>query len=126
MITIDPDVFGTYGEYGLAHEVFVVTGTLDMAATTAVLLALERAAFRFMRVGEDGVERHDDEASGLGIYTPNYVSDPRVTEQGVVQYVDCKGEIGSPMDAALRRVLQEELGGLDVDARVSVVTDQLS
>jgi hypothetical protein len=119
VITIDPDLFEYDEGLGYSLETFVVSSDFDPAA---VMNALARAATRFMHVGDNGAEDLDlEEAAQADIYTPNYVSDPRITEAGVEVYVDAKGAIDPPMAATLRRVLQEELGAAVPAARVDAV-----
>jgi hypothetical protein len=57
-----------------------------------------------------------------GLYTPNYVSDPRITRHGVQLYLDCKGAIEDPMAVTLRTILRQELLAADVHAHVKAVT----
>ena len=119
MITIDPDLFEFDDSLGYSLETFVVTGSFDQQP---VLDALARASERFLRVGQDGSEGLDpEEAAAADISVPSYVSDPRVTEQGVEIYVDGGGAMDPPMAATLRRVLREELEGVVANARVVAV-----
>jgi len=118
-VTIDDDVFTYDDDLGFSKETFVVTGDVE---TDIVVLALHRASARFLVVDEEGTEHpwsSRTEASEL--YTPNYVSEPRVTDRGVELYLDCKGAIEPPMSLTLRRVLHEELTLAGVNARVSAV-----
>ena len=49
-------------------------------------------------------------ADGFDVYTPNYVSDVTVDENGSPGfYVDCKGAIEPPMAVRFRQILVEEL-----------------
>jgi hypothetical protein len=125
MIQIDPDVFTYQRDLDYSNETFVVTGTDE---TEAVVEALHRAARRFMRVDESGEEQVDDDAAQVafesGLYTPNYCSDPAITETGVEMYLDCKGSIEDPMAMKLREILQQELDIANIDARVKAVTYQ--
>ena len=52
-------------------------------------------------------------AQGDGSWScvPSYVSDPRVTPEGIEVYVDGGGAMDAPMAATLRRGLREELEG---------------
>lgn len=119
VITIDPVLFDFNDSLGYSLETFVVTGDFDRPT---VLAALARASERFLRVGQDGSEDLDpEEAAAAGIYVPNYVSDPRVTEQGIEIYVDGSGAMDAPMAATLRRVLREELEAVVDTARVIAV-----
>ena len=119
MIVIDPDLFDYDDALGYSLETFVVTGDFDRAVA---LDALARASERFLRVGHNGAEDLDPgEAAMAGIFVPSYVSDPRVTEQGIEIYVDGSGAIDPPMAATLRRVLQEELESVLAAARVIAV-----
>ena len=71
---------------------------------------------------QDGSEGLDpEEAATADISVPSYVSDPRVTEQGMEIYVDGGGAMDAPMAATLRRVLREELEGVVATARVVAV-----
>ena len=119
MITIDPVLFDFDDSLGYSLETFVVTGDFDRPT---VLSALARASERFLRVGQDGSEGLDPEqAAAADIFVPSYVSDPRVTEQGIEIYVDGSGAMDAPMAATLRRVLREELEAVAVTARVIAV-----
>jgi hypothetical protein len=121
-ITIDPDVFTYQEDLGYSKETFVVTGGDDVL----VVAALTRAGTRFMRVDETGVEHPDnagaEQALEHDLYTPNYVSDPEVTEAGVEMYLDCKGSIEDPMAETLRKILREELEAAGLHAHVRAVT----
>jgi hypothetical protein len=120
--TIDADVFAYREGIGASNERFVLTGAADQARAMA---AVAKAGARFMRVDETGKEYPDDtslDAAYLaGLYTPNYVSDPRVTAEGVELYIDCKGSIEPPMVLAFRKILQEELDSAGVFGRVRAV-----
>jgi hypothetical protein len=119
-------VFTYQEDLGYSKETFVVTEAADDAAVVAaVVAALERAGDRFLRVDEEGVEHTDatmDQAYAAGLYTPNYVSDPEVTDAGVEMYLDCKGSIEDPMAETLRKVLREELEASGVRAHVRALT----
>jgi carboxypeptidase C (cathepsin A) len=123
VIQIDPDVFTHQPDLDYSNETFVVT---DTDQTEAVVAALHSAARRFMRVDESGVEHADDATAQAafesGLYTPNYCSDPEITEDGVQMYLDCKGAIEDPMARTLRDVLHQELEDAGIDARVRAVT----
>ena len=85
--------------------------------TEAVRSALDAAAQRLMRVGDDGIEYPDSEAALDGNYSPNYVSDPEEHPDGGWRFwMDCKGEVYPLMVAALLRILVEELRGAGVTA----------
>jgi len=122
-IVIDPDVFTYQEDLGYSNETFVVTGAED---DRVVVAALNRAAARFMRVDETGEEHFSDAgataAYAAGLYTPNYVSDPKVTGRGVELYLDCKGAIEDPMAVTLRTILRQELEWAGVHAHVEAVT----
>ena len=126
VITIDPEVFD-YDEDEGSNEIFVVSGAFDGPGTAAVVAALKQAGVRFKRVDVTGVEHPDDEAAlaayMAGRYTPNYVADPTVTTDGVEGYVDCKGAIEPPMAERFRQILDEELGRIGADARVSALVE---
>jgi hypothetical protein len=78
--------------------------------------ALKRVADRFMGTGDDGVEYDDiDVAYERRIYTPNYTSEPQVTEFGIEFYVDCKSVITDPMRTTFRRILDEEVLAAGID-----------
>ena len=120
MITIDPDVFGWNAMDQSSNETFVVSGDVERAA---VLTAIERAALRFVTIDDDGHEHPDMEAAAAaGRFTPGYVSDPVLTEEGIRVYVDAKGGIDPPMAHALREVLREELERVAGDAHVRVAS----
>lgn len=107
-IVIDDDV---YGEGTMSsNETIVVESDVP---TEILVAALTAAADRMMRVGEDGNEYTDADAETVmanDIYTPNYVSDVTVDEDGRAElYLDCKGAIEPPMAERLRQVLREEL-----------------
>jgi len=119
VITIDSDLFDFDDSLGYSLETFVVTGDFDRSA---VLDALGRASERFLGVGQDGSEDLDaEEAAAADILVPSYVSDPRVTGQGIEIYVDGGGAMDAPMAATLRRVLREELEPVVAEARVIAV-----
>jgi hypothetical protein len=86
---------------------FVVTSQIDAARS-----ALQAAAERLYRVGDDGVELPDEaamSAAGDMVYTPNYVGDPMVRSAGVCLYLDTKGESAPPMLTTMVGVIIEEL-----------------
>ena len=68
---IDDDVYDD-GDI-TSNETVVVEST---ASVTTVVAALTSAAERMMLVGEDGREdeKHELDADGFEVYTPNYVS----------------------------------------------------
>lgn len=110
MIRIDPDVFTYQEELDYSKETIVVTG---FGGTDRIVEALKKAGRRFMLVDETGTEHPDHEAAEAaytsGSYTPNYCSQPTVTDAGVEMYLDCKGAIEKAMADTLRQVLREEL-----------------
>jgi hypothetical protein len=120
MIQIDPDVFAYREDLGYSNETILVIATND---TDVVVQALQGAGQRFMNVDETGAAHPDEEsrdsADQAGLYTPNYVSDPKITDAGVEMYVDCKGSIEEPMAEKLRQILRETLEDAGVEARVS-------
>ena len=122
MITIDSKVFAYNEDEGFSYETFAVAGEIEGAAEEQVLTALNRTIDRLICVGEDGVEYPDQNAAlTAGVYTANYASEPRRTDNGIEVYLDCKGAIEPPMEATLRRVLQEELERLDLNLSVNAV-----
>ena len=82
-------------------------------------LAVGKASRQFMNIDEHGNEVPDDELGLTGDYTPNYVSDPHLSADGVSVQVDTKGFLTVPMGEALLRKLAEELGRLPFDTRVA-------
>lgn len=105
-IVFDEDVYGE-GDTG-SNESIVVE---SHAQTDVLVLALRRAAQRMMLVGENGNEYGDVERPAKeGVYTPNYVSEVTVDQNGNPGfYIDCKGGIEPPMAARFRQILMEEL-----------------
>lgn len=120
MIQIDPEVFAYHEDLGYSNETILVVGTND---TDVVVQALRGAGQRFLNVDETGAEHSDQESADsayqAGLATPNYVSDPTITEGGVEMYVDCKGSMEDPMAEKLRQILRETLEAAGVEARVS-------
>ena len=117
VIVIDEDVYAYDGTGMGANQVIVVTGTFDHAL---VVQALEKAGERMMLVDDDGHEHGGfDEVDAAGAYTPSYVSAPSATARGIEMYLDAQGVIEMPMRQTLLRVLEEELGRVVTDARVS-------
>jgi hypothetical protein len=108
---VDANTFRTGGSVN--GEVVVVIGSQPPQITNA----LTSAGARFMDVNEsgheytaaelNGPEQTDDE--GVELYTPNYVSEVTAASGGLSIYVDCKGEISTPMGARFRAILIEEL-----------------
>lgn len=87
-----------------SNETIVVEST---APTVEVVAALTRASERIMLVGEDGREHREDELGdgGVGVYTPNYVSDVTCDESGRPGfYIDCRGAIEPEMAEGLLAV----------------------
>jgi len=124
-VRIDEGVFGWADELmTFSNESILVNGS---ASPSALMQALDRAAVRFMRVDETGVE-HGPEMErswpvgpdGLELYTPNYVSTPTETPAGVHMYVDCKGVIDPRMRSRFLQILNEELGAVGGDVTVAV------
>ena len=116
MIEIGDEVYSTDGDHR-SNETIFLTGAFEAEAG---IEALKRAADRFMSTGEDGVEYEDiDVAYERSIYTPNYTSEPEVTEFGIKLYVDCKSVIEDPMRTTFRRILTEEVRAAGInDARI--------
>lgn len=119
-VVVDSSVFADVDSSGLSNERVIVV-TSAGAATEA----LRRAALRFLKVGEDGIEYETgDVGSSTGtstddIYTPNYVSAVNLSDRGPWIYVDCKGQIFGPMRDRFVAILLEELEAADIfDARV--------
>lgn len=122
-ILLDDDVY-SLGPHGGSNETIAVQST---APTQLLVTALSAVAARMMTVGEDGREGYDGDSPNEGdeeIYTPNYVSDVRIDEQGSVGfYIDCKAGIEPPMAHRFRQILVEELQAHGVDsAHVTAVT----
>jgi hypothetical protein len=119
VVEIDADVFTYQEELGYSNENFLVSGARDVQS---VVTGLEAAGRRFLLVDQTGVEHPDRESAvaavEAGLFTPNYVADPQVTEVGVEMYVDCKGVIAPPMADKLRQVLREELEAAGIEGRV--------
>ncbi len=96
------------------NETALLTGKFDVDVAVA---ALKRAGARFMLVDESGteyptegdVEKAEQLHATGDFYTPNYVAEPKVRDDGIELYVDCKGVIPPPMGATFRRILREEL-----------------
>jgi hypothetical protein len=63
-------------------------------------------------------------SDGEVLYTPNYVSTPTQTPQGVRMYVACKGVIDPRMRVRFLQILDEELGTVGGDVTVSVAREQ--
>jgi hypothetical protein len=122
-LTIDADVFAYREDVGTSNEVLRVVSD---SGREKVVRALGAAGARFMLVDERGTEYHDEagleSAAANDLYTPNYVSDPEVTAEGVELYVDCKGSIEEPMATTFRRILREELEGAGIRGAVHAVT----
>jgi hypothetical protein len=108
-IVIDDDVYRE-GDFGSSNETIVVESG---APLDDVLAALSNAANRMMSVGEDGQDHDVDGAlsgTAIEVYTPNYVSDVTVNDDGEPGfYIDCKGAIEPPMADRFRQILAEEL-----------------
>jgi hypothetical protein len=123
VIEIADEVYSTVGPARTALETIFLTGGFESAAG---MQAIARVAERFMFVGADGVEYDDIEIpSDRGIYTPNYCSDPEMTEFGIEFYVDCKSVIPAPMRTTFRRILEEELRAARID-EARIVAAKLS
>ena len=121
-LTINADVFAYREDLGVSNEVFRVVSD---SGEDKVVRALAAAGARFMLVDERGTEYRDEagleSAAQADLYTPNYVSDPEVTPDGVELYVDCKGSIEEPMAATFRTILREELESAGVKGTVRAV-----
>ncbi|GAB3440202.1 hypothetical protein GCM10027517_14490 [Phycicoccus ginsengisoli] len=122
-LTIDADVFAYREDVGVSNEVLRVVSD---SGEEKVVRALAAAGARFMMVDEHGREYQDEaaleSAAEADLYTPNYVSDPKVTADGVELYVDCKGAVEEPMAATFRKVLREELEAAGIRGTVRAVT----
>lgn len=118
MIQIDPDVFTHPRSDDFPREAFVVCGE----DVDGLFKAVDGARLRFQCVDETGAEHPDIDAAEAayqsGLYTPNYCAQPAPHEDGVLGYVDCKGEIPDPMGETFRAILREELEAVVTDARV--------
>lgn len=119
-VVVDSSVFADVDGSGLSNERIIVV-TSDEAATDA----LRRAALRFSKVGEDGIEYETGDVgpstgtSTDDIYTPNYVSVVNLSDRGPWMYVDCKGQIPDPMRDRFVAIVLEELQAADIShARV--------
>ncbi|MCA1694476.1 MAG: hypothetical protein LC749_06985 [Actinobacteria bacterium] len=96
------------------REVALLSGIVDV---DVAVTALERAGARFMLVDNRGteyateadVETAEQRYASRDFYTPNYVAAPKVLDDGVELYVDCKGVIPPPMGVTFRKILREEL-----------------
>lgn len=106
-IEFDDDVYEE-AWHGACNETVVVDAD---APVELVVAALQGAGARMMRIGEDGGSYEPGEVTAYDeIYTPNYVSDVTIHEDGNPGfYIDCKGAIDRPMATQFRRVLAEEL-----------------
>ena len=120
-VKIASDAFGFYADGTGSYETVRLSGTFD---TELAVAALHRAGERFMLVDEEGTEYADLdslEAAALprGLYSPNYVADPRPVDGGIDLYVDCKGVIEPPMAVTFRRILREELERSEIRGAVT-------
>lgn len=82
-------------------------------------LAVAKAAHRFMQIDERGNVVAREDLGDTDEYTPNYVSDPRLTVRGVMVVADTKGMLSRDMGEAMLGTLVEELQALPFDTRVS-------
>lgn len=113
-LRIASDVLVSREDGSAPNEVALLSGDFD---TAVAVTALERAGARFMLVDDKGtehptevdVEKAEQRHVPGDFYTPNYVADPKVVDNGIELYVDCKGVIRPPMGATFRRILREEL-----------------
>ena len=113
-LSIASDVLVSREDGSAPNEVVLLSGAFD---TDQAITALERAGARFMLVDDKGteyptqadVEKAEQRHVAGDFYTPNYVADPKVVDDGIELYVDCKGVIPPPMGATFRRILREEL-----------------
>jgi hypothetical protein len=121
-VTTAPDIFDRMGErwedglgegWETSPDFLVVTEDTDKAAA-----GLRAASPRLFRVNGQGQEvdlaTHDSYD-----YTPNYVSPVYITCEGLVIYVDTKGELPKGMADAMLRIVVEELLAADVTAHVT-------
>jgi hypothetical protein len=113
-LRIAPDVLVSREDGSAPNEVALLSGAFEVAVAVT---ALERAGARFMLVDDKGaeypteaeVEKAEQLHVAGGFYTPNYVAAPKVVDDGIELYVDCKGVIPPPMGATFQRILREEL-----------------
>lgn len=121
-VTTAPDIFDQMGErwedelgegWETSPNFLIVTEDADKAAA-----ALHAATPRLFRVNGRGQEvdlaTHDPND-----YTPNWVSDVYITSEGLVIYVDTKGDLPKGMADAMLRIVVEELLAVDVTAHVT-------
>jgi hypothetical protein len=116
-IEVDPEAFGSDGEY--TNEKVIIVDPSDPDAAT---FALRRAGQRLYWVTEDGRELGPADEPGE-VYTPNYVSGVRLSPRGPWCYVDCKGYIPPAMRERMIMVLVDELRSAGVSARISVPSE---
>jgi hypothetical protein len=122
VIEIADEVYSMNGRY-TSNETVFMTGAFQSEVR---IQALERADDRFMGTGHDGVEYADIEiAYERRVYTPNYTSEPEMTEFGITLYVDCKAFITDPMRTTFRRILEEEVRAAGID-EARIVAAKLS
>jgi hypothetical protein len=123
-VTTAPDIFDRMGarwEDGLGEgwetsPVFlVVTEDTDKAVA-----ALRAASPRLLRVNERGQEVNLDASPDE--YTPSYVSEVDVTNEGLEIYVDTDGELPKAMADAMLRIVVEELVAADITAHVTAAS----
>ncbi|HUQ64028.1 MAG TPA: hypothetical protein VM121_09755 [Acidimicrobiales bacterium] len=112
-LDIASDAFVSAEDGWAPHEFVLLSGDFDNGVAVE---ALRRAGARFMLVDEEGREYPTEESLAAGtlegpreLYSPNYVADPKILDNGIELYVDCKGVIPPPMAATFRRIVREEL-----------------
>lgn len=125
-VTTAPDIFDQMGErwedelgegWETSPHFLILAEDSDKAAA-----ALHVATPRLFRVNGTGQEvdlaTHDPND-----YTPNWVSDVYITGEGLVIYVDTKGDLPKGMADAMLRIVVEELLAADVSAHVTAAPD---
>ncbi|GAA1767309.1 hypothetical protein GCM10009712_14460 [Pseudarthrobacter sulfonivorans] len=121
-VTTAPDIFDQMGErwedelgegWETSPHFLIVTEDADKAAA-----GLQAASPRLFRVNGRGQEvdlaTHDPND-----YTPNWVSDVYITSEGLVIYVDTKGDLPKGMADTMLRIVVEELLAADASAHVT-------
>jgi hypothetical protein len=112
---VDPTLFAPQGRH---IDYFDTSFCVISNEPDAVQIALSRAARRIHLVSEHGVEYADDDelmavlegvATGSEPYTPNYVSDPTLSGEVVVVYIDTKSAMWQPMMIKIIEIVLEEL-----------------
>ncbi|MGY3318123.1 hypothetical protein [Arthrobacter sp. TE12232] len=123
-VTVAPDIFDQQGEkyeeglgdgWETSPAFLVVSDDQDKAAR-----ALYAAAGRFYSVDQDGNELTRAEMTGeYPQYTPNYVSDVYLTDQGPMIWTDTKGELTKGMAEEMLRILVAELRAQGITAHIT-------